>query len=64
MAVAVTKRAKVEQISNSTQKITTPSGRTYFACFGEKVKVCKTCKGEGHFDSCFDCGNRGYDILN
>ncbi len=40
--------------------ITPPSGRSYYACVGERVRVCSECKGEGHWDSCFDCGNRGY----
>lgn len=57
------KRGTVKQVSNSTQRITPPSGRSYVACFGERVTVCPTCQGEGHHDSCFDCGNRGYFVI-
>jgi hypothetical protein len=55
--------AIIEQRGES-QHITPPSGRSYYACVGEKVEICSTCHGEGRFDSCFDCGNRGYHITN
>lgn len=38
-----------------------PSGRAFWGCVGElDLTPCITCDGEGHWDSCFDCGNRGY----
>ncbi len=38
-----------------------PTGRSYwFPKADLPVTVCSTCSGAGHFDSCFDCGNRGY----
>ena len=38
-----------------------PTGRSYwFPKADLPVTVCSTCHGMGHFDSCFDCGNRGY----
>lgn len=39
-----------------------PSGRAYYGPVGELNLVpCETCDGEGHHDSCFDCGNRGWN---
>lgn len=44
--------------------LTPPSGRGYWLTTDVKLaEVCSTCKGEGHWDSCFDCGNRGYNII-
>ncbi len=42
-----------------------PSGRSFWGCAGElDVTPCPACEGEGHHDSCFDCGNRGYTTLD
>lgn len=54
-------QAEIETRGDSAH-ITPPSGRSYYAPVGEKVDVCPACNGEGHHDSCFDCGNRGYNI--
>jgi hypothetical protein len=56
-------KPRIEQHGDS-QRIIPPSGRSYYACVGEVVEVCSTCKGEGQHDSCFECGNRGYFVLN
>lgn len=50
----------LEQHGNSV-RVVPPSGRSYYAFVGAvHVQTCTSCRGEGHWDSCFDCGNHGY----
>jgi hypothetical protein len=47
-----------------TTRIIPPSGREYNLPQGiEAIQVCNECLGEGYHDSCFHCGNRGFNFI-
>lgn len=53
-------KCEVELRGNSLH-INPLSGRAYYVPTNEWIsRICPTCDGEGHSDSCFECGNRGY----
>lgn len=42
--------------------VNTKSSGTKVLWLNENETLCKQCKGKGRWDSCFECGNRGYIV--
>lgn len=53
-------KGKIERKNGSLYLRPAKGGGYYLPYHLVDAVVCPACQGDGHWDSCFNCGNRGY----